>query len=68
MSEPVTDRLHAKQGRSIGRRIFAEGHAELRVYLKRHYRLPWWHGLMATVFPNSAWSKNALTRCSYSVR
>jgi len=56
MSEPVTDRLHEKQGRSIGRRILAKGGAELRVYLKRHYRLPWWHGLLATLFPNGAWS------------
>jgi lipopolysaccharide kinase (Kdo/WaaP) family protein len=56
MSEPVTDRLHEKQGRSIGRRVFATGGAELRVYLKRHYRLPWWHGLLATLFPNGAWS------------
>lgn len=56
MSEPVTDRLHEKQGRSIGRRIFSAGNARLRVYLKRHYRLPWWHGLLATLFPNTAWS------------
>ena len=56
MSEPVTDRLHAKQGRSIGRRILAVGDAKLSVYLKRHYRLSWWHGLLATLFPNGAWS------------
>jgi hypothetical protein len=56
MSEPVTDRLHEKQGRSIGRRVFSEGDAELRVYLKRHYRLPWWRGFLATLFPNTAWS------------
>jgi hypothetical protein len=56
MSEPVTDRLHEKQGRSIGRRIFSEGHAKLCVYLKRHYRLPWWRGFLATLFPNTAWS------------
>jgi heptose I phosphotransferase len=56
MTEPVTDRLHTKQGRSIGRRIFVEGRSELRVYLKRHYRLPWWQGVLATLFSNSAWS------------
>jgi hypothetical protein len=56
MAEPVTDRLHAKQGRSIGRRIFVEGRRQLRIYLKRHYRLPWWRGILATFFPNSAWS------------
>ena len=56
MAEPVTDRLHVKQGRSIGRRIFTHGREILRVYLKRHYRLPWWRGALATLFPNSAWS------------
>jgi heptose I phosphotransferase len=56
MGEPVTDRFHAKQGRSIGRRVFAADRRELSVYLKRHYRLPWWHGLLATLFPNRAWS------------
>jgi heptose I phosphotransferase len=56
MTEPVTDRLHEKQGRSIGRRVFADGRERLVVYLKRHYRLPWWHGLAAMLFPNRAWS------------
>lgn len=56
MAEPVTDRFHAKQGRSIGRRVFTAGRRELSVYLKRHYRLPWWHGLLATLFPNRAWA------------
>jgi heptose I phosphotransferase len=56
MTEPVTDRLHVKQGRSIGRRVFADGSEKLVVYLKRHYRLPWWRGLMATLVPNGAWS------------
>jgi heptose I phosphotransferase len=56
MAEPVTDRFHAKQGRSIGRRVFAAGRRELSIYLKRHYRLPWWHGLLATLFPNRAWA------------
>jgi heptose I phosphotransferase len=56
MNEPVTDRLHEKQGRSIGRRVFSAGEDELWVYLKRHYRLPWWHGILATLLPNRAWS------------
>ncbi len=56
MAEPVTDRLHEKQGRSIGRRVFADGTAQLRVYLKRHYQLPRWHGVLATLFPDQAWS------------
>ena len=36
---PVTDRFHAKQGRSTGR-WFVPGPAPLVVYLKRHYELP----------------------------
>lgn len=56
MAEPVTDRLHEKQGRSIGRRVFVVGREQLSVYLKRHYKLPWLHGVLATLFPDSAWS------------
>jgi len=56
MAEPVTDRLHEKQGRSIGRLILTHGTARLGVYLKRHYRLPRLHGLLATLFPGRAWS------------
>jgi len=56
MSEPVTDRLHEKQGRSIGRRVFEEDGDRLSVYLKRHYKLPFLHGVLATLFPNGAWS------------
>jgi heptose I phosphotransferase len=56
MSEPVTDRLHEKQGRSIGRRVFVHGQAQLIVYLKRHYRLPFVSGLLAAFFPAQAWS------------
>jgi heptose I phosphotransferase len=56
MAEEVTDRLHTKQGRSIGRWILNDGPSRLGVYLKRHYRLPWWHGLLATLLPGRAWS------------
>jgi heptose I phosphotransferase len=56
MGEPITDRLHEKQGRSIGRRVFERNGRKLAVYLKRHYRLPRLHGLLATLFPNSVWS------------
>lgn len=56
MSEPVTDRLHEKQGRSIGRRVFETDGERLSVYLKRHYRLPRLHGILATLFPGTAWS------------
>jgi hypothetical protein len=56
MDVPVTDRLHEKQGRSIGRKVYAAGREQLSVYLKRHYKLAWWRGLLATFFPDSAWS------------
>ena len=56
MTEPVTDRFHQKQGRSIGRRVFVDDRQELSVYLKRHYQLPRWKGVLATLFPNQAWS------------
>jgi heptose I phosphotransferase len=56
MTEVVTDRLHTKQGRSIARWTLTDGPHRLTTYLKRHYRLPWWAGLMATLFPGRAWS------------
>jgi heptose I phosphotransferase len=35
----------------------ADGQARrLTVYLKRHYRLPWWQGLLATLWPGGEWS------------
>ena len=52
----VTDDFHEKQGRSTGRWILEDGGRRLSVYLKRHYRLPWWHGLLATLWPRGAWS------------
>ena len=57
LSVAVTDRFHAKQGRSIGRWTLTDGAGrELVVYLKRHYELPRRHGLLARLFPGSAWS------------
>ncbi|HWG44234.1 MAG TPA: lipopolysaccharide kinase InaA family protein [Gemmataceae bacterium] len=62
MDVTVTDRFHAKQGRSTGRwvlRASAEDDARshrLAVYLKRHYELPWWQGLLATLWPRRGWS------------
>src|SRR5262249_7062854 len=55
---PVTDHLHAKQGRSTGRWVMPPGPGgrRLSVYLKRHYRLPWWQGLLATLWPRGGWS------------
>jgi heptose I phosphotransferase len=55
MDVEVTDRFHAKQGRSTGRWVLhvpgAGPPGRLAVYLKRHYRLPWWQGLLATLWP-----------------
>jgi len=56
MAEEVTDRSHAKQGRSIGRWTLTAGDEKLVVYLKRHYVLPRSHGFFAALFPSSAWS------------
>src|SRR5262249_27111185 len=56
MAVVVTDRFHAKQGRSIGRWVLQREDQRLVVYLKRHYRLPWWRGLLATLLPNRPWS------------
>jgi hypothetical protein len=56
MERSVSDRFHAKQGRSIGRLTLHRDGRRLTVYLKRHYRLPWWRGLLATLWPGSGWS------------
>jgi heptose I phosphotransferase len=56
MAMAVTDRLHVKQGRSIGRLVLTSEDRSLVVYLKRHYRLPWWHGLLALLRPGGTWS------------
>jgi hypothetical protein len=56
MNVAVTDNFHAKQGRSTGRWVLQGDGRRLAVYLKRHYRLPWWHGLLATLWPARGWS------------
>jgi heptose I phosphotransferase len=53
----VTDHFHAKQGRSTGRWVLPARDGPSRtVYLKRHYRLPWWQGVLATLWPRVGWS------------
>ena len=54
----VTDRFHSKQGRSVGRITVPrnDGKPELSFYLKRHYKLSFWEGLMGWLFPKKAWS------------
>lgn len=58
MDLQVTDRFHAKQGRSVGRIILPgkDGKPELCFYLKRHYKLSWWEGFMGWLFPKKDWS------------
>ncbi len=56
MEVAVTDRFHAKQGRSTGRWILERDGRRLAVYLKRHYRLAWWQGVLAWLWPSRAWS------------
>lgn len=56
LGAPVTDRFHAKQGRSTGRWILHADGRRLAVYLKRHYYLPWWRGLLAALWPGGGWS------------
>jgi heptose I phosphotransferase len=52
----VTDDFHAKQGRSTGRWVVEKDGRKLGVYLKRHYRLPWWSGVLAALWPSKRWS------------
>jgi hypothetical protein len=52
----VTDDFHAKQGRSTGRWVVEKDGRTMGVYLKRHYRLPWWSGLLAALWPRGNWS------------
>jgi heptose I phosphotransferase len=59
MDVGATDRFHAKQGRSTGRWIVHVEGCRLAVYLKRHYRLPWWRGLLALLWPERGWSPAA---------
>jgi heptose I phosphotransferase len=62
MTVAVTDRFHAKQGRSTGRWVLrapgspGEPDRCLTVYLKRHHELPRWRGLLAVLWPGGDWS------------
>jgi heptose I phosphotransferase len=60
MEATITDRYYAKQGRSIARWVLpappGAGGRGLAVYLKRHHRLPWWQGWLATLWPGVGWS------------
>ena len=63
MTLPVTDHFHTKQGRSTGRLVLEQSGRRLVVYLKRHYRLPWWLGWLATLWPRGNWSP-AMQECA----
>lgn len=52
MTIAATDDFHAKQGRSTGRWLVERNDERLAVYLKRHYDLPRWRGLLATILPH----------------
>jgi Lipopolysaccharide kinase (Kdo/WaaP) family len=52
----VTDDFHQKPGRSTGRWVLRADGRQLAVYLKRHYRLPRWRGLLAALWPAGNWS------------
>jgi Lipopolysaccharide kinase (Kdo/WaaP) family len=56
MQMAVADRFHAKQGRTIVRWVLQAEDRQLVVYLKRHYRLSWWRGLLALLRPDARWS------------
>ena len=56
MSMKATDDFHTKEGRSTCRVILHADGRSLGVYLKRHYRLSWWRGWLATIFPSGGWS------------
>ncbi len=64
MEVPVTDQFHAKQGRSTGRLVLERDGRRLAVYLKRHYRLSWWLGWLAALWPGKGWSP-ALQECRH---
>ena len=62
MAADVTDDFNAKQGRSTGRWILEADGRQLPVYLKRHYELPWLHGILAAFWPEGDWSPGMLER------
>lgn len=68
------DRFHAKQGRSTARCLVGDLPDQVSVYLKRHYRFPWWVRFAATLWPGRAWTaarrewQNLLQASSAGVR
>ncbi len=56
MELELSDRFHAKQGRSIVRWTLGNEGQSLTVYLKRHYKLPVGMKWARKLFPNSNWT------------
>ena len=56
MDAEVTDDFNAKQGRSTGRVVLKANGKQLAVYLKRHFELPRWDGILAALWPSGNWS------------
>ncbi|MGL4420480.1 MAG: hypothetical protein ACRCZF_07440, partial [Gemmataceae bacterium] len=54
MDLELTDRFHAKQGRSIARWQLSGPSGSLSVYVKRHYELPLADAIKAYLFPGRA--------------
>jgi heptose I phosphotransferase len=66
MEVAATDDFHAKQGRSTGRLVLERDGRQMSVYVKRHYRLPFWRGLLATLWPGGNWSPANVERARLS--
>lgn len=56
MLDSTAEVLHTKQGRSISYWSLSDRARPFNLYLKRHYRLPRWLGLLAALWPARAWS------------
>jgi hypothetical protein len=59
MAAGLTDEYHAKQGRSTARWVIEKEGRRLGVYVKRHYRVSWWSGFLAWLWPWGNWSPAA---------
>jgi Lipopolysaccharide kinase (Kdo/WaaP) family len=57
MREATATTLHAKQGRTISYWTLSDGRGRtLNLFLKRHFELPLWQGLLAALLPSRAFS------------
>ncbi|MCS7016877.1 MAG: hypothetical protein NZM42_12265, partial [Gemmatales bacterium] len=50
----VCEIASSKQGRSVGKLVVQDGNEKLVIFLKRHYRLPWWPRIMAWLWPGKS--------------